>query len=432
MLRFAPSPTGDMHIGNLRVALLNHILSKQTGQPLTVRIEDTDSSRNITDKDKDIVHILNLFAIDYDKVIFQSDSLKFHTKLALDLLVKDRAFNCFCSSETIADDREKAKADKKPYRYTDFCLNLSPQTKLQCNAPFSVRIKRPTENIKFTDNIKGDFEFEPYDVDSFIILREDKTPTYNFACAVDDMIGDISHIVRGEDHLSNTPKQIHIQRQLGYDKIITYTHLPMILDINTGKKMSKRDETSTVQSLLDMGFLPVAIANYLVLLGYNPPKEIFTIEEAISWYDIGKISKAPAKFDIDKLKFINKQHIKLFDDMRLSKIIGYADTDIGALAKLYLEECDTTVEIGRKIDKIFKTNKTNDDISESLNTMQNCIRSAPYFDEFSQFKKYLMDKTKLKGKDFFSSMRFALTGAVSGPNISEIYPLIKNYLGEIV
>ncbi len=432
MLRFAPSPTGDMHIGNLRVALLNHILSKQTGQPLTVRIEDTDSSRNIPDKDKQIVEILNLFAIDYDKVIFQSDSLKFHTKLGLNLLVKDRAFNCFCSSETIEGDRDKAKADKKPYRYTDFCLNLSSETKLQCDAPFSVRIKRPTENIKFTDNIKADFEFEPYDVDSFIILREDKTPTYNFACAVDDMIGDISHIVRGEDHLSNTPKQIHIQRQLGYDKVIAYTHLPMILDINTGKKMSKRDETSTVQSLLDMGFLPVAIANYLVLLGYNPPKEIFTIEEAISWYDIGKISKAPAKFDIDKLKFINKQHIKQLDDMRLSKIIGYADTDIGKLAKLYLEECDTTVEIGRKIDKIFKRNKTNDDIGENLNTIQNCIRSAPYFDEFSQFKKYLLDKSKLKGKEFFSSLRFALTGAFSGPNISEIYPLIKNYLGEIV
>ncbi len=432
MLRFAPSPTGDMHIGNLRVALLNHILSKQTRQPLTVRIEDTDSSRNIADKDKDIVHILNLFSIDYDKVIFQSDSLKFHTKLGLNLLVKDRAFNCFCSSETIADDRDKAKADKKPYRYTDFCLNLSSETKLQCDAPFSVRIKRPTENIKFTDDIKGDFEFEPYDVDSFIILRQDKTPTYNFACAVDDMIGDISHIVRGEDHLSNTPKQIHIQRQLGYDKVIAYTHLPMILDINTGKKMSKRDDASTVKHLLDMGFLPASIANYLVLLGYNPPKEIFTIEEAISWFDIDKISKAPAKFDIKKLKFINKHHIKQLDDMRLSKIVGYADDDIGALAKLYLEECDTTNEIKQKIDKIFQTNKTDKSLGDSLVAIQKAVSKAPHFDKFDEFKKYLTKETKLTGKEFFASLRFALTGAVSGPNISEIYPLIKNYIGEIV
>ncbi|OPX26773.1 MAG: glutamate--tRNA ligase [Campylobacteraceae bacterium 4484_166] len=432
MLRFAPSPTGDMHIGNLRVALLNFILSKQLNEKLIVRIEDTDSQRNIKDKEKDILNILDLFAIDYVQVLFQSDNLKFHTKLGLDLLLDKKAFNCFCSSEAIEKDRQKAKQSKKPYRYGDFCLNISDEAKLQCNAPFAVRIKRPQKSIKFKDMIKGEFSFEPFDVDSFIILREDKTPTYNFACAIDDMISDISYVIRGEDHLSNTPKQIHIRDMLDYKKSINYIHLPMILDITTGKKMSKRDETSSVQNLLKLGYLPVSIANYLVLLGYNPPKEIFTIEEAISWFDISKISKSPAKFDIKKLGYINSMHIKDMDDMRLSKIIGYADSDIGKLAKLYLEECDTTQQIKSKIDMIFSSNKKDETLGQNLTIVQNIIKKAPYFEEFEEFKKYIQNESKLKGKEFFKTLRFVITGAHSGPNLSEIYPLIKKFIGEIV
>ncbi|RLA74673.1 MAG: glutamate--tRNA ligase [Epsilonproteobacteria bacterium] len=432
MLRFAPSPTGDMHIGNLRVALLNYILSKQTSKQLLVRIEDTDKDRNIKDKDKQIVQILDLFSIKFSSISYQSDNQKFHTKMALDLLLDKKAFNCFCSSEVIEQDRQKAKQEKRPYRYGDFCLNISDETKLQCNAPFVVRIKRATKPIKFQDKIKGEFSFEPFDIDSFIILRQDKTPTYNFACAIDDMIADISHIIRGEDHLSNTPKQIHIRNMLGYDKVINYTHLPMILDINTGKKMSKRDETSSVQNLLKLGFLPVSIANYLVLLGYNPPKEIFTIKEAINWFDISKISKAPAKFDIKKLEYINNRHIKDIDDMRLSKIIGYADEDIGKLAKLYLEECDTTLQIKSKINTIFASNKKEKKLGQNLIVVQQAINEAPYFESFVEFKTDIQNKTQLKGKEFFSCVRFALTGASSGPNLSEIYPLIKNYLGDII
>ena len=432
MLRFAPSPTGDMHIGNLRVAILNHILAKQNNEDLLIRIEDTDKQRNIEGKDKEILEILNLFTIQYSTVAKQSENIKYHQKFAMQLLTDKKAFNCFCSDEALQKDRQKAKDEKKPYRYSGFCENLSDETVLNVEAPFSVRIKKPTKNIKFTDLIKGDFEYEPFDVDSFVILRQDKTPTYNFACAIDDMLFDISTVIRGEDHLSNTPKQIHIRESLGYDKKINYVHLPMILNQQTGKKMSKRDDASSVKWLIDQGYLPVAIANYLVLLGYNPPCEIFTLEEAISWFDIGKVSKSPAKFDIKKLDFINKEHLKIIDELRLSKILGYADKDIGILAKIYLEESHTTKQLKDKIDKIFSIKDSLENFEDEFIALKECLQKAPYIDSFDQLKKYITKETGLKGKKLFMPLRFALTGEIHGPNLSEVYPLIKNYLQEIV
>lgn len=432
MLRFAPSPTGDMHIGNLRVALFNHILSKQLNEDLVIRIEDTDKKRNIEGKDKEILDVLNLFSIDYTQVLYQSENVKHHTQMAMQLLIKKKAFNCFCSDETLEKDREKAIKNKKPYRYVGFCENLSDEATLDCLAPFTVRIKKPEHNIKFTDAIKGEFDFAPFDVDSFVILRHDKTPTYNFACAVDDMLCNISTVIRGEDHMSNTPKQIHIRNSLGYLEEINYCHLPIILNLETGKKMSKRDDASSVKWLVDEGYLPVAISNYLVLLGYNPPTEIFTLEEAMKWFDISKISKAPAKFDITKLKFINREHIKLMDEMRLSKLIGYADKDIGILAKIYIEECDTIKEIKSKIDAIFSQKDTLEDFEEEFTKLRECLKSTPFIEDFDDLKKYITQHTNLKGKQLFAPLRYALTGATNGPNLGKIYPLIKNYLGEIV
>jgi glutamyl-tRNA synthetase len=432
LLRFAPSPTGDMHIGNLRVALFNHILSKQLNEDLIIRIEDTDKERNIEGKDKEILEVLSLFSIDYTQVLYQSENVKHHTQMAMQLLLKKKAFNCFCSSEALDKDRDEAIKNKQPYRYSGFCENLSDEATIDCLAPFTVRIKKPENNIKFTDAIKGDFDFEPFDVDSFVILRHDKTPTYNFACAIDDMLCNISTVIRGEDHMSNTPKQIHIRNSLGYSQEINYCHLPIILNLETGKKMSKRDDASSVKWLVDEGYLPVAISNYLVLLGYNPPTDIFTLEEAMNWFDISKISKAPAKFDITKLKFINREHIKLMDEMRLSKLIGYADKDIGILAKIYIEECDTIKEIKAKIDAIFSQKETLEGFEEEFIKLKECLKSAPFIDDFNDLKKYITEKTGLKGKLLFMPLRFALTGATKGPNLSEIYPLIKNYLGEIV
>ena len=393
MLRFAPSPTGDMHIGNLRVALFNHILSKQLNEELLIRIEDTDKKRNIEGKEKDILEILNLFSINYSRVAHQSENIKYHTQMAMKLLLDKKAFNCFCTEEALDQDREIAKKEKTPYRYSGFCETISDEAKFNCNAPFVVRLKKPEENIKFKDLVKGDFDHKPFDVDSFVILREDKSPTYNFACSIDDMLFDISTVVRGEDQLPNTPKQIHIRKSLGYDREINYIHLPMILDLETGKKMSKRDESSSVRWLVDQGYLPAAIANYLILLGYNPPVEVFTMEEAMDWFDINKVSKSAAKFDIAKLKYLNREHIKMMDELRLSKILGYADKDIGTLAKIYIEECDTIKELKEKTASIFEPKISLKGYEDEFNQIKTCLQTAPYIDNINDLKKYITEKT---------------------------------------
>jgi len=431
MLRFAPSPTGDMHIGNLRVAIFNHIVATQRKENLIVRIEDTDKERNIEGKDKEILDILALFEIQYKDVLYQSKNLHFHQQFGVDLLRKKRAFNCFCSDEELDKKREIAKNEKRAYRYDGTCENLPPQETIDNEKPFVVRIRKPLAPISFTDYIRGELEFSPEDIDSFIILRQDKSPTYNFACAIDDMLSDISLVIRGEDHLSNTPKQEAVRLAIGYDKTIEYAHLPIILN-DSGKKMSKRDDASSVKWLLEQGFLPSAIANYLILLGNKPPKEIFIMQEAIEWFDLKNISRAPARFDIDKLRFINNEHLRMMDETELSRYLGFADAQVGFAAKIYLDEASTLSELRPKIKAIFDKKSFDGEYAESMKILQKLILEADYFEEFNELKSYLMKESGLKGKNFFKPIRLLLTGAEHGPDVGELYVHLKNYIKEIV
>lgn len=431
MLRFAPSPTGDMHIGNLRVAIFNYLLSKQRNEPLIIRIEDTDKERNIEGKDQEIIEILNLFGIEYRDLIYQSSHLKYHRAMALQLLHDKKAFNCFCTPETLEAKREAAKAAKKAYRYDGACEHLAPEATIDNPNPFTVRLKKPDEAIVVDDIIKGSSRFEPEDIDSFIIMRADKNPTYNFACAIDDMIGDISIVIRGEDHVSNTPKQIAIRNALGYTKPIEYAHLPIILN-DEGKKMSKRDNASSVKWMLSEGFLPEAIANYLILIGNKVPTEVFSMQEAVTWFDLNNISKAPARFDMDKLRFINKEQLKRLDAKELSRYVGFADEEIGNLAKIYLDEASTLKELREKIAPIFAEKVIPEAYQEGAEILKKVIHAAPHFDDFDSFKSHLMQESALKGKNFFKPLRLLLSGAEHGPEVADLYPYLKNYLGEIV
>ena len=432
MLRFAPSPIEDMNIGNLRVAIFNYIVSKQLNEDLVIRIEDIDIEKNIEGKDKEIIEILNLFSIEYKNIAHQSDSLKYHQKIALQLMSQKKAFACFCSDDKLNELKEEAQLEGKLFSYDGFCETLSDETVLNTNAPFTVRIKKTDEDITFTDLLKGRIDSTPLEVDSFVILNQAKKPTYNYACAVDDMIMDISMVIRNENHISNTAKQIHVRNSLGYTKEIKYVHLPIILNAQTNKEMSNEDELNSVKYLIDEGFLPSAIANYLVLLGNETPSEIFTLEEAISWFKIENISKNAVKFDIDKLRFINKKHLETIDDMRLSKILGFADTDIGKLGKIFLEEVSTIKEMKEKIALIFSLKTTYKGFEEEFRKVKESLQKAPFFDNFEELKKYIEQETNLKDKNSFEPLRYILTGANNGPNISDIYVLVKNYLGEIV
>lgn len=420
MLRFAPSPTGGMNIGDLRVAILNYIVSKQLNEGLIVRIEDTDGEKIIEGKDKEILQILSLFSIDYERAVHQSDSLKYHQKMVMQLLAKKKAFSCFCGDAKLKELEEEAKANGKANKYDGFCATLSDETILNTNSPFTIRIKESKEDINFVDSIKGELNYSTSDMDSFIILNHDKTPTANYAAAVDDMILDISTVIRDEKHISNTANQIFIRKSLGYDKEISYAHLSSITNSDI-----------TVQSLIDDGFIPSAIANYLVLLGNETPSEIFTLEEAIEWFDIKNISKESVNFDMDKLKAINKIHLEKFDDMRLSKILGFADTDIGKLGKILLNESSTIKEIKLKIDLIFAPKITCEGFEKEFVELKLCIQDAPYLDNYMELEKYLIEKTGFKNENLLKPLKYILTGREDGAEISEIYPLIKNYLGEI-
>jgi len=431
MLRFAPSPTGDMHIGNLRVALFNYITAKQRNEDLIIRIEDTDKERNIKGKDQEILDILALFGIEYSQVIYQSENIRFHSAMALQLIHEKKAFSCFCSPQWLEKKREEAKESKKAYRYDDACRNLPAELVIDNTNPFTIRISAPDETIIIEDLIKGNVSFEPEAVDSFIIMRQDKTPTYNFACAVDDMLCDISIVIRGEDHMSNTPKQDHIRNALNYNKKVQYAHLPIILN-DSGKKMSKRDDASSVKWLLEEGFLPESIANYLILIGNKPPQEIFNTQDAFEWFSLEKISKSPARFDMDMLKHINKEHLKAMDAKELSRYVGFADEEIGELARVYLEEAGTTKELKSKIAPIFAPRNISEDFQEQAALMTNVIKSAPYFEIYDDFKEYVMKESGLKGKNFFKPLRILLTNAEHGPDLAVIYKYLKNYIGEIV
>lgn len=234
------------------------------------------------------------------------------------------------------------------------------------------------------------------------------------------MLYDISIVIKDEKNIANTAKQIYLRKLLGYDKKINYIHLPTISD-----KIS-------VKSLIDEGFLPSAIANYLVLLGNKTPNEIFSLEEAIEWFDIKNISKEATKFDIEKLKFINKKHLETIDEMRLSKILGFADADIGKLGKLFLQEASTIKEIKEKIDLIFSPKSTCIGFEDEFVELKLCMQDAPFFNDFDELEKYISQKTALSGEKLLEPLKYILTGRNNGANISDIYPYIKNYLGEII
>jgi len=434
MLRFAPSPTGDMHIGNLRVAILNYLVSQQRNESFLVRINDTDKALNIEGKDTEIMQILEKFALIHESVFHQSEHLHMHQIMAIKLLEQDKAFVCTCTEVEIEVDKEKARANNIAYRYSGKCENKDKTQHLklkESGTSFVLRLKKPADDIYYHDLIQGDICTTPDVVDAFVILQSDNTPTDNFASACDDMLSGISMVIQEDDKCTETAKQIHIKEQLGFDAEISYAHIPVILS-TSGNAMSEHDDVSYIKWMFEEGFIPDAIINYLLLLGNaKVPKEIFTLPEAIKWFNIEDISKSAAKFDIDKLRFINTRHFKMMDDKELSSLFGFADADIGKLAKIYLEEASTVKELKAKIDPIFAPKDFESEWGDQMRTMEVLIQNAAMMKDFNEFKAYIMKESGLKGKHFFKPFRLLLTGAQHGPELSDIYPLIKSYLLEI-
>ncbi|MDA7816761.1 glutamate--tRNA ligase family protein [Sulfurimonas sp.] len=405
MLRFASSPTHDMNIGDLRVAIYNYIVAKQRSEDLIVRIEDTNKDKNVEGKDQEILDLLALFGIEYSQIIYQSESVRFHTAMALQLMHEKKAFSCFCSDNWIDKKREEAKQDNNPYMYDDACRNLPDELVIDNMSPFCIRIKKPDDSK---------------DLDSFVIMSQEKKPMYDFSCAVDDMLNDISIVICDEDKAKSTSKQELVRSSLSYDKKIEYVYLPTI------------DDTTSIKSLLEDGFLPAAIINYIVNIGRKESRAILSMNEAIELFDISKLSNAPVSFDISMLRDINKEHLKALDAKELSRYVGFADEEIGKLARVYLEEVSTTKELKSKIEPIFATKSIPGELKASADILSKTIKNAPYFKEYGDFEKYIVNESALKGESLSKPLRVLLTGNENGPDISVIYEYIKNYIGEIV
>jgi len=413
MLRFAFSPTDDMNIEELRVALFNYILSKQKNEDFIVRIDNIGKENLVESKEQETLGLLSLFGIEYSQTLYQTQNVRFHSAMALDLLHKKKAFSCFCSDNWLEKKREEAKEKNEEYHYDDACRNLPAELVIDNTAPFTVRIARPDKPI---------MNFEPDNVDSFIIMNKDKTPTANFAVAVDDMLSDVSAIVSLKKHLNDTAKQIHVRNALGYEKEIEYTYLPTI----------ESEKAISVKELLEEGYLPEAISNYIILITNKTPKEIFTLNEAKEWFTFENISDSSSHFDIEMLKHINQEHLKMMDAKELSRYVGFADADIGELAKIYLQNVYTTKELKAKIAPIFEQKEIPQEFAKEILTLKKSIQKAPYFEEYDDFKNYLMNNTGLQEEDFLKALSILLTNADDDSDLSKIYKYLKNYLGEII
>ena len=331
-VRFAPSPTGFLHIGASRVALFNHLFSKQNDGVFILRIEDTDKERSKTEFEKDIIGSLKWLGLKTNEgpeiggdfgPYRQSERTEIYQKYIEQLLKEDKAYYCFCSPEDLKAHKEYQVSIGKPAKYSGKCSSLPKETVqklLAENKPSVIRFrmsKAQDKKIQFKDLIRGKVEFEASLIDDFIIAKDISTPLYNLACAIDDFEMNISHVIRGEDHISNTPKQILIQEGLGFPTP-KYAHLPLVLGPDK-TKMSKRHGATSVLEYKQQGYLPEALINFMAFLGWNPgsEKEIYEIDSLIKEFSFERVQKSGAIFNIQKLDFLNGFYIrkKIIEDL---------------------------------------------------------------------------------------------------------------------
>ena len=308
--RFAPSPTGPLHIGGVRTALFNWLYSKNHNGKFFLRIEDTDKERSKEEFKLQILNSLKWIGINHDgEEYIQSKNIESHIKIINKLLETGNAYKCYCSSDEIEEQKLRAKQKKIPYIY-----NRKWRDKSEIEAPQDVkpviRFKSKIEgSTKINDLVQGDIEIENNTIEDFIILRRDGTPTYNLSASVDDHIMDMTHIIRGDDHKINTFKQIQIYEALQWEKPL-FAHIPLIHTLE-GKKLSKRDNASTIDDYEKIGIMPDALRNYLMRLGWSyKDKEIFSLEESIKYFNLEGIGKSPSKLDMSRILSMNEYYIK--------------------------------------------------------------------------------------------------------------------------
>jgi len=471
-VRFAPSPTGYLHIGGLRTALYNHLFARHNNGKFILRIEDTDQTRFVEGAIENLIESLHWAGVDYDEGVFvedgkivqkgnhgpyiQSERLNIYKKYVDELIEKGYAYYCFCSKERLEQVREEQKIKGLVPKYDGFCRNISleeAKKRIANGEEYVVRLKLPQNyDVKFHDLVRGDIVINTDDVDDQVLLKSDGYPTYHMAVVVDDHLMNITHIVRGEEWLPSTPKHIYLYEVFGWEKPI-YVHLPTVLNKDR-KKLSKRQGDVSVEDFRDKGYLPEGLINYLALVGWSPEdnQEILSMEELIEKFSFERVSKTGGIFDKDKLNWVNGHYIRSssverITDMAIPYLIeaGFIDDEfvqykyewLKLLIHTVQESLDTMAEVVEKVEFIFKEHIEiieedaleiikGEQVSTVLAAIKEELKNIEEIDEeyAKGFMKLIQKATGVKGKNLFMPARVALTGTAHGPEFVNILILL--------
>ena len=453
-VRYAPSPTGFLHIGNARTALFDYLIAKHYGGDFVLRIEDTDVERNVEGGEASQTYFLNWLGIEADESpdkpnpkyapYRQMERLDIYREYTEKLLESGHAYKCYCTSEELEEDYNRQKAaGYVSTRYNQKCLHLDATTKAAYEAEgrqHSIRLHVPEDQTyTFDDMVRGEITFESKDIGDWVIVKSNGIPTYNFAVVIDDHLMEISHVFRGEEHISNTPKQMMIFEMFNWE-IPRYGHMTLIVNEN-GKKLSKRDNSvmQFISQYKDQGYLPEAMFNFMALLGWSPKgeKELFTKEELIAEFDESRLSKAPSMFDVTKLTWMNHQYLKEKSDAEWLEFVrpyAAASHDLASkdeawvekLLLLYKDQTQYGSEIGSLIDSFFNEPVITEAEEEVLSWETTKTVAASFLknlpeawsvealkEAFNATKK----ETELKGKPLFMGLRVSATHQSHGPDL---------------
>jgi len=438
--RFAPSPTGHLHIGGVRTALFNWLYAKHTKGSFLLRFEDTDKKRSTKESVNEILDVMTWLGLKLNKdPIFQSERLARYQEVYRNLLDKGEAYYCYCTPDELDEMRKlQTENNEKPRYNGKFREYSGPPVK---GVEPVIRFKNPLKGtVAINDTLRGEVKFNNTELDDFIIARSDGTPTYNFCVVVDDMDMKITHVIRGDDHLNNTPRQINVLQALGYSTPV-YTHIPMVLG-QDGARLSKRNEAASIKEYRESGFLPEAILSYLAHLGWSHgDQEIFTQSQLIKHFDIEDLNKAAAAFDPKKLLWVNQEFIKSKDSLELEKLVtdynsshdkvDFSDgPELPELLTLQKTRCKTIQEIVEK-SKAFYSGKVNYDAQlkkkyinkKALGNLEAILLMFQQTDSWTEDSievalNELTESLSLKIADIAQPIRVALTGSTVSPPIA--------------
>ncbi len=467
-VRYAPSPTGHLHIGNARTALFNYLYARHHDGEFIIRIEDTDLKRNIEDGEKSQLENLEWLNIDWDESpakpgkygpYRQSERKDIYLPLVDQLLASNLAYKCYCTEEELEVERESQKARGEVPRYNGKCAQLSVKEQAEKEAEGIqpvIRFRVPkNKSYSFEDMVKGNITFESDSVGGdFVILKRDGMPTYNFAVAVDDYMMKISHVLRGDDHIANTPKQLMIYEAFGWEAP-QFGHMTLIINTETGKKLSKRDESilQFIEQYRDLGYQPEAMFNFISLLGWSPvgEDEIFSQEELIKIFDASRLGKSPAAFDNKKLEWISNQYMKQIERKEMAQLaLPYLQEAklveenlsqeklawVEELVSLYQPQMSYAAEIVELSSLFFNdTLSLNEEAKEVLagetvpQVLEAFAKEIVALENFDAVSikssiKAVQKETGIKGKNLFMPIRVAVSGQMHGPELAETIMLL--------